>query len=393
MTSPDSADTLYDVAVIGMAGRFPGAASVEELWEVLRRGIETVSFFTPEELEASGVPREVFSDVRYIPARGVVEGADLFDAAFFGFTSREARILDPQQRLFLECAWEALESAACDPGRLAGNAGVYAGMSQSTYLRNLLSNPGVARWASGLEVKLGTDKDFLATQTSYRLNLRGPSVNVATACSTSLVAVHLACQGLLNKECDLALAGGVCVSVPQKVGYLYQEGGIYSADGHCRAFDAGASGSIGGDGAAVIVLKRLEDALRDRDPVRAVIKGSAINNDGALKIGFTAPSVEGQAAVIAEAQTMAGVDPDSVTYVETHGSGTPLGDPVEIRALTRAFRAGTERTAFCAVGSVKTNLGHLDAAAGVTGLIKTVLALERRLIPPSLHFTSPNPEI
>ncbi len=393
MTSGDDPQPLYEVAVVGMAGRFPGAASVEELWEVLKRGAETVSFFTPEELEASGIPREVSSDPRYVPARGVLAGADLFDAAFFGLTPREARILDPQQRIFFECAWETLESAACDPGRFAGAIGIYAGMSQSSYLRNLLSNPGVPRWASGLEIKLGTDKDFLTTQASYRLNLRGPSINVATACSTSLVAVHLACQGLLNRECDLALAGGACVGVPQKAGYFYQEGGIYSADGHCRAFDAVASGSIGGDGVGVVLLKRLEDALRDRDPIRAVIKGSALNNDGALKIGFTAPSVEGQAAVIAEAQTMAGVDPGTITYVEAHGSATPLGDPVEIRALTRAFRAGTDRTGFCAVGSVKTNLGHLDAAAGVTGLIKTVLALEHRLIPPSLNFTRPNPEI
>ncbi len=238
----------------------------------------------------------------------------------------------------------------------------------------------------GLEVKLGNDKDFLAPLVSYRLNLRGPSFNVATACSTSLVAVHLACQGLLHHECDVALAGGVSITFPQVNGYVYQPNGILSADGHCRAFDAGATGSVGGDGAGIVVLKRLDDALRDGDPVRAVILASAINNDGSLKIGFTAPSIDGQSAVIAEAQSLAGVDPATITYVEAHGSGTPLGDPVEIRALTRAFRAGTGREGFCAVGSIKTNLGHLDAAAGIAGLIKTVLALEHGLIPPASTF-------
>jgi thioester reductase-like protein len=389
-----SEESLYDVAIIGMAGRFPGAEDVERLWDNLRRGVEAVSFFSPAELAASGVDPALSAQPSYVPARGVVQGADLFDAAFFGFSPREARVLDPQQRLFLECAWEALENAACDPARAASAVGVYAGVSQSTYLFfNLLANPEVMRSLGGLEIKLGNEKDFLATMVSYRLNLHGPSVSVSTACSTSLVAVHMACQGLLNRECDVALAGGVTVNFPQKAGYSYQPGGIMSVDGHCRTFDAGATGSVGGDGAGVVVLKRLEDALRDGDPVRAVIKASAINNDGSRKIGFTAPSVEGQAAVISEALGLAGIEPDTITYVEAHGSGTPLGDPVEIRALTRAFRAGTDRTGFCAVGSIKSSVGHLDSAAGVAGLIKTVLALENKLIPPTLHSERPNPEI
>jgi phthiocerol/phenolphthiocerol synthesis type-I polyketide synthase E len=389
-----SDERFYDVAVVGMAGRFAGADDLAAFWENLRRGVDSLSTFTDEELEAEGVPRELREMPGYVRRRGVLRDAERFDAALFDINPREARLLDPQQRVFLETAWEALEDAGCDPARFEGSVGVYAGTSQSTwFLSRLLDNPEVARTAGPLEVRLGNDKDFLSTQASYRLNLRGPSVNVSTACSTSLVAVHFACQGLLNRECDLALAGGVSITFPQRSGYVFQEGGILSADGLCRAFDAAASGTVGGDGIGLVALKRLEDALRDGDRIRAVIRGSAINNDGATKIGFTAPSVDGQSAVIAEAQSMAGVEPGSVTYVETHGSGTPLGDLVEIRALTRAFRAGTDRKSFCAVGSVKTNVGHCDSAAGIAGLIKTVLALENRLIPPSLHVEKPHPEI
>ncbi|MEA2692329.1 MAG: hypothetical protein QOJ16_1716, partial [Acidobacteriota bacterium] len=395
-SDPETADGLYDVAVVGLAGRFPGARNVSELWENLREGVESISFFTDAELLRAGVPRELLADPGFVRARGVLAEADRFDAALFGFSPREAQIMDPQQRVFLEVAWEALGSAACDPDHFPGAVGVYAGVSQSSYfLSNLLSNPELLRSVSPLELRLGNDKDFLSTLTSYRLNLRGPSVTVATACSSSLVAVHFACQGLLNRECDLALAGGASVTFPQVQGYFYQPGGILSVDGHCRTFDAGASGSVGGDGVGIVVLKRLADALADRDTIHAVIKGSAINNDGAGKIGFTAPSVEGQAAVIAEAQGAAGVDPASISYVEAHGSGTPMGDPIEIRALTRAFRAGGEdsHSGYCAVGSIKTNLGHLDSAAGIAGLIKTVLALEHRILPPSLHFERPNPAI
>ncbi|HZF12915.1 MAG TPA: thioester reductase domain-containing protein [Thermoanaerobaculia bacterium] len=403
--TPEMEEGLYDIAVVGLAGRFPGARNIAELWENLRQGVESISFFDPATLLAAGTPRELLADPAFVPARGVLAEADRFDAALFGFSPREAQIMDPQQRVFLECAWEALGDAACDPDRFPGAIGVYAGVSQSSYfLSNLLSHPELLRAVSPLELRLGNDKDFLATLASYRLNLRGPSVTVATACSSSLVAVHFACQGLLNRECDLALAGGASVSFPQIQGYLYQTGSILSVDGHCRAFDAAASGSVGGDGVGIVVLKRLADALADRDRIHAVVKGSAINNDGAGKIGFTAPSVEGQAAVIAEAQSAAAIAPDTISYVEAHGSGTPMGDPVEIRALTRAFRAAadssnagdtgdTGRTGYCAVGSVKTNLGHLDAAAGIAGLIKTVLALEHRTLPPSLHFKTPNPAI
>ncbi len=396
----EPAAQMSHIAIVGMAGRFPGAADTAQLWDNLRGGVDSITRFTAEELERAGVSRELREQPGFMAARGVLRDADLFDASFFGFSPREARLLDPQQRIFLECSWEALENAGCDPGRVNGAVGVYAGASQSSYfLRNLASSHEIAATVSPLEIKLANDRDFLGPLVSYRLNLRGPSVNVSTACSTSLVAVHLACQGLLNRECDVALAGGVSVSFPQVSGYVYQEGGILSKDGRCRAFDAAATGSLGGDGAGIVVLKRLEDAERDGDSIRAVILASAINNDGSMKIGFTAPSVDGQAAVIAEAQALAGVDPGTITYQEAHGSGTPMGDPVEIRALTRAFRAGgsvengTGGIGFCAVGSIKTNLGHLDAAAGVAGLIKTVLALENRLIPPSLHFTEPNPEI
>nr|MDP9121178.1 polyketide synthase [Acidobacteriota bacterium] len=375
MSFESSAD--YDVAIVGMAGRFAGARDTDELWRNLAQGVESIVRFSPAELEQAGVPSEVYLDPRYVPAHGYLAGADLWDAALFGVSPRDARILDPQHRLLLECAWEALEDAACDPDRFAGGIGVYAGASQSSYLLSyLLDNPALLRAWTPLEIKLGNDKDFLASRVSYRLNLRGPSVAVSTACSTSLVAVHFACQGLLNRECDLALAGGTSIALPQKQGYMHEPGGISAADGHCRAFDGRASGSVAGDGVGIVALKRLADALTGRDRIRAVVKGSAVNNDGSGKIGFTAPSVSGQAAVIAEAQSAAGVDPESISYVEAHGSGTPLGDSVEIRALTQAFQSRTARRGFCAVGSVKTNIGHLDAAAGVAGLIKTVLALE-----------------
>ncbi|HEX3529756.1 MAG TPA: thioester reductase domain-containing protein [Thermoanaerobaculia bacterium] len=382
-----------DIAVVGMAGRFPGADSVDRLWELLRAGAEGTTRLGRDVLAAEGVDPALADHPQYVSVKGILEGAEQLDAPFFNLSPREAQITDPQQRVFLECAWQALEDAGCDPSRFAGAIGVFAGSSMSSYLlSNLLLNPALAE-TSALELRVANDRDFLATAVSYRLNLRGPSVNVATACSTSLVAVHLACQSLLNHECDAALAGGVSVSFPQRAGYLWQKGGIMSADGHCRAFDARASGTVGGEGAGVVVLRRLADALAGGDPVRAVIKGSAINNDGLQKAGFTAPSVQGQAEVIAEAQTVAGVEPDTITYIEAHGSGTPLGDSVEMRALNRAFQAVAERGKVCAVGSLKTNLGHMDAAAGVGGLIKTVLALEHRLLPASLHFESAGPEL
>lgn len=302
-------------------------------------------------------------------------------------------MIDPQQRIFLESAWEALEQAGYDAEGYVGAIGVYGGMSQSRYLLNLLSDRELMASTNSLQVRLSNDKDHLPTRVSYKLNLRGPSINVQTACSTSLVAIHMACRGLLNNECDMALAGGVSIGAQQKAGYLYQPEGIASPDGHCRAFDARAQGMVGGSGVGVVVLKRLSDALADGDRIRAVIKGSAINNDGSVKAGYTAPSINGQSEVIALSQALAGVEARSISYVEAHGTGTALGDPIEIAALTQAFGASTQEKGFCAIGSVKSNIGHLDAAAGVTGLIKTVLMLEHGNIPASLHYEQPNPKI
>jgi acyl transferase domain-containing protein len=381
------------IAIVGMAGRFPKARDLTEFWQNLCAGKEGISFFTEEELAAAGVsvpePNE-----RYVKARGVLEDADKFDAAFFGFNPKEAEVLDPQHRVFLECAWEALENAGCDPDRFDGTIGVFAGMSLNTYLvNNLMSRPDVIGLVGEYQAVLSNDKDFLPTRVSYKLNLKGPSLNIQTACSTSLVAVCVACQHLLNYQCDAALVGAVSIGFPQKRGYFYQEGGIASPDGHCRAFDAKAAGTVAGEGVGIVVLKRLTDALAEGDQIDAVIKGFAINNDGAMKIGYTAPSVEGQAEVIAMAQEMAGVESDTISYVEAHGTGTPLGDPIEIEGLTKAFRTGTDAKNFCAIGSVKSSIGHLDAAAGVAGLIKTVLALQYQKLPPSLHFEAPNPKI
>ncbi|MGC1377497.1 MAG: amino acid adenylation domain-containing protein, partial [Anaerolineales bacterium] len=383
------------IAVIGLAGRFAGAPDVDAFWQNLCAGKESITFFSEEELRAAGVENDLLSNPNYVKAGSVLENAEEFDPFFFGYNPREAALMDPQHRIFLESAWEALERAGYDSERYAGRIGVYASVSDNTYLlHNLLPTPGLMQSQGMFQTMLGNDKDFLTTHVSYKLNLTGPSVNVQTACSSSLVAIHQACQSLLRGESDMVLAGGVSISLPQQSGYFYEEGGIASPDGHCRAFDARAKGIVGGNGVGVVVLKRLGEALADGDSICAVIKGTAINNDGSLKVGYTAPSVEGQANVIAEAQNMAGVEPDTVTYVETHGTGTVLGDPIEVAALTKAFRAnGNQQTGFCAIGSVKTNLGHLDAAAGVTGFMKTVLALQHRQIPPSLNFESPNPTI
>ena len=397
MNTSDELNSFEDkdeIAIIGMAGRFPGAKNVEKFWQNLRKGVESISFFTNEELVSVGIAPAVLNDPTYVKAGSVLEDIELFDASFFGFTPREAEITDPQHRLFLECVGEALESAGYDSESYAGQIGLFAGVTLSTYLlSNLYPNRDLIEPDNGFQTWIGNDKDHLPTQISYKLNLRGPSINVQTTCSTSLVAVHLACQSLLNGESDIALAGGVSIQVPQKAGYRYQEGGILSPDGHCRAFDANAQGTIFGDGLGVVVLKRLEDALCDRDCIHAVIKGSAINNDGSLKVGYTAPSVDGQRQVILEALALAGVEPETINYIETHGTGTSLGDPIEIAALTQAFRTSTDEKGFCAIGSVKTNVGHLNTAAGVTGLIKTVQALKYQQIPPSLHFKQPNPQI
>ena len=393
MSNTNSINQADAVAVIGMAGRFPGARNVEEFWANLRDGVESISFFSDEELLAVGVHQSQLNDPNYVKAKACIEDPEMFDPHFFGFTPREAAITDPQQRLFMECAWEALEIVGYDSAKYNGSIGAFAGLSMNTYLLNLYSNRNVLKTFNAFQAIVSNDKDHLTTRVSYKLDLKGPSVNVQTTCSTSLVAVHIACQSLLNGECDIALAGGVSVTLPLKGGFVYQEGGVVSPDGHCRTFDAQAKGTVSGNGLGIVVLKRLEDALRDGDRIEAVIRGSAINNDGAAKVGYTAPSVEGQAAVIAEAQTIAGVTADSISYVEAHGTATPLGDPIEAAALTKAFRASTKQRGYCALGSVKSNVGHLDAAAGVTGLIKTVLALKHRELPPSLHYETANPQI
>ena len=382
-----------DVAIIGMACRFPGAENIEQFWQNLLGGVESISFFTDQELISSGIKPSTLDDPDYVKAGSILKNADRFDAEFFGFNPREVELMDPQHRLFLECAWEALEDSGYDSKRYEDSIGVYAGASMNTYLFNIVSAVGFHDSEEAFQILLGNEKDYLATRTSYKLDLRGPSVNVLTACSTSLVAVHLACQSLLNGECEMALAGGVSVRSPQKSGYRFQPGGILSPDGHCRAFDANAAGTIFGSGAGIIVLKRLKDALVDGDSIHAVIKGSALNNDGSLKAGFTAPSVDRQAEVIAQALAVADLDPANITCIEAHGTGTALGDPIEVAALRQVFESDTDSKQFCAIGSVKTNIGHLDAAAGVAGLIKTVLALKHRALPPSLHFDRPNPQI
>ncbi|MBO3461240.1 type I polyketide synthase [Aetokthonos hydrillicola] len=382
------------IAIIGMSGRFPGAKNVDELWENLQNGVELISDFSEQELLDAKVNQTLLCNPNYVKYGSVLSDIELFDASFFNCSSREAMIMDPQQRLFLECSYEALENAGYNSEIYSGAVGVYAGMSMNTYLlNNLYGNPKVWELVDGFQLLLGNANDHLSTRVSYKLNLSGPSLDVQTACSTSLVAVHLACQSLLSGESDMALAGGVSVRVPQKTGYLYQEGMILSPDGHCRAFDAKAAGTVGGNGVGVVVLKRLGDAIADGDYIHAIIKGSAINNDGANKVGYTAPSVDGQAAVISEAHAVARIDPKTITYIETHGTGTPLGDPIEIAALTKAFSGKIHLKSAIAIGSIKTNMGHLDAAAGITSLIKTVLALKNKTLPPSLHFTEPNPKI
>ncbi|WP_424217351.1 SDR family NAD(P)-dependent oxidoreductase (plasmid) [Streptomyces sp. BI20] len=385
----DRVDTDGRIAVVGMAGRFPGAESPDGLWDLLESGAEAISRFTPEELRASGVPAADAAAPGYIPAKGVLGDIAGFDSQLFGHGALEASVIDPQQRVFLECAWAALEDAGCDPDRSPGPVAVYAGSLLSTYLiHNLLPRTDL-RAALGVPLLFqGNQPDQLAGRTAYKLNLRGPAVGVQTACSTSLVAVHLAVQSLLTQESDLALAGGVTVTVPHRAGYLPVDGGIESPDGHCRPYGAGANGTVFGNGAGVVVLKRLSDALADGDRVHAVILGSAVNNDGAAKAGYTAPGVAGQVAVIREALSVADVPARSIGYVEGHGTGTALGDPIEIEALTSAYRAGdpdTDQSPWCALGSVKSRVGHLDTAAGITGFISAVQALRHGRIPATLH--------
>jgi acyl transferase domain-containing protein/acyl carrier protein len=391
--STDTTPRADGIAIIGMAGRFPGAQSLEQFWDNLANGVESISIFSDEELMAAGVDASVMKIPGFVNAGSILADVDMFDTAFFGFSPRDAETTDPQQRLFLECAWEGLEDAGYRPDTYPGLIGVYGGSDQSTYVYQIYADPQrLATLDSGM-VGIGNDKDYLTTLTSYKMNLRGPSIAVQTACSTSLVDVCLACQTLSSYQCDIAIAGGVAVNVPQKKGYFYQPGGILSPDGHCRTFDASGQGTVVGNGVAIVVLKRLSEALADGDAIRAIIRGTALNNDGSMKVGFGAPSVEGQTQAIAMAQAMAGVHPDQISYIEAHGTATILGDPIEFGALDKVFRASTARKQFCAIGSLKSNVGHLSSAAGAAGLIKTVMALEHQAIPPSLHFATPNPHI
>lgn len=393
MTEPRCA-----VAIVGMAGRFPGAANVGAFWRNLCEGVETIRRFDPAELR-DDVDAAVRSSEGYVRARATLAGVDLFDAEFFGIHAAEAERIDPQHRLLLECCWEALEDGGYDPSTYPGAIGVYAGCSINTYfLNNVLGNrDAVDRFTSDYPVGsyaelLGAGQDFLATRVAYKLGLRGPAITMQSACSTSLLTVAQACQALMTGQADMMLAGGVSISFPQERGYVHQSGGMASADGHCRTFDAQASGTVFGDGAGVVLLKRLDDALADGDAIYAVVRGFGVNNDGSDKVGYTAPSANGQAAAIATALEMSGFDPATIGFVECHGTATPLGDPIEVAALKSAF-AVDGSAQWCALGSVKPNVGHLDVAAGVTGLIKTVLALKHATVPPTLNYTAPNPEL
>jgi len=382
---------VTDIAIIGMAIRCPGARNLAEFWRNLRTGVESIILLSDEEIEPSAFRPLDLRSPDFVRAAFLLDDIDLFDADFFAVPPSEAELMDPQQRFFLECAWEAMEDAGYDLTSHEGNVAIYAGSTDNAYMLSLVLG-GLSPYES-YQMLVGNRKDHLATRTSYKLNLKGESVNIQTTCSTSLVAMHLACQSLLNGQSHIALAGGVSIQVPQKTGYLYQKDMIYSPDGHCRAFDRHAAGTNFGNGVGVVVLKPLDEALQDHDHVYAVIKGSAINNDGRDKVGYTAPSVEGQGQVISTALEFAGVPADTIGYVEAHGTGTALGDPIEIEALSQEFRRQTARRGFCAIGSVKTNIGHLDAAAGVVGLIKTALVLHHKMIPPSLNFVEPNPLI
>ena len=381
------------IAVIGMSGRYPGSRSIKQFWANLTTGKETISYYSDQELLDAGVDPDLVHDPAFVKARPTYERPMEFDAPFFGYTPREADVIDPQQRIFLECAWEALEDAGYDPLLFPGRIGLFGGSGLTNYLFHLLEDPSLLKTMGGLSVFTSNEKDYLATRVAYKLNLRGPCVTLQTACSTSLVGIVFACQSLLNRRADMAMAGGVTIQPLEVGGYYYNEGGIVSPDGHNRSFDALGKGTIFGSGAGLVVLRRLEDAIASGDNIYAVIRGFGMNNDGSSRIGFTAPGVDGQAAVCLDALAMSSVDPEEISYIECHGTATKLGDLVEMTALTKAFRVFTQKKRFCAVGSVKTNIGHMDAAAGVAGFTKAVLALRHRLIPPNLHFEHANPEI
>jgi len=393
-TAHEQQSTVEPIAIVGLSCRVPGAGDASQFWDNLVNGVESLRHYTREEQRAAGVPEHMLDDPNFVRAAMVVDDYDRFDAAFFNMSLREAELRDPQHRLFLELAHTALEDAGYDPTRYSGDIAVYAGVGSDVYQWvNIRSNPHAYASAGWLAVMVGNHSDYCATLASYKLDLTGPSYTLHTACSTSLVGVHIACEALRNGECDIALTGAATIEVPAGHGYVFDENGITSPDGHCRAFDAEAGGTIWGSGGGVVVLKRLADALADGDHVRAVVRGNAINNDGARKVGFSAPSTEGQAAVIAQALGVADIDPRTVTYVEAHGTGTALGDPIEVEGLSTVYQQDTDDRGWCGIGSVKTNIGHLGQAAGIAGLIKTVLALEHGLLPASLHFQQPNPKI
>ncbi len=381
------------IAIIGMACRVPGADTPAAFWHQIVHGVESIRTFKDEELTASGISADIFNHPQYVKRGAVIENADYFDADFFRYTAKDAEITDPQHRAFLECAWEALEDAGCVQDLENYLVGVYASSCISSYVLNLYSDPELMGRLGHVQIGIGNEKDFLASKISYKLGLSGPSVNVQTACSSSLVAVHMASQSLLNGECDLALAGGVTIRGEQRAGYMYQKEGMVSPDGHCRVFDKDSKGTVFGNGLGIVVLKRLADAVRDRDNIQAVICGTAVNNDGDQRIGFTAPSPVGQAQVIHEALSVAGVAPWEISYIETHGTGTELGDAIEIKALKEVYQAGMRPAQFCAIGSVKPNIGHLDTAAGIIGLIKTALALKNQVIPICINHETPNPKL
>ncbi|MCB0809398.1 MAG: amino acid adenylation domain-containing protein, partial [Flavobacteriales bacterium] len=381
------------IAIVGMSGRFPGAEDVEQLWNNLLSARNSISHFTEDELDPS-IPEDVRSHPEYVRARGVISDADKFDHGFFGVNPRVADLMDPQQRVFLETAWAALEDAAHDPARFPGPIGVYAGIGNNTYYtRNVLGHPELIEQVGSFQVMTGNEKDYIATRLAFEFDLRGPALSIHTACSTSLVAIAEACKALRNGDCDMALAGGIAITVPINSGIIYNEGGMYSPDGSTRTFDAAGKGTSFSDGVGIVVLRRLEDALADGDHIHAVVHGVAVNNDGSDKASFTAPSVRGQAEVVASAQADAGIDASRITYVEAHGTATPLGDPIEVEALTLAFRQAADQGQFCAIGSVKSNIGHLTAAAGAAGVIKTALALRDGKIPASIGYEKPNPAI
>ena len=393
MSRDDDYENMIDpIAIIGMSCRFPQAETVREFWSNLKNGKEGVTFFSDEELKQSGVEQEFFSLPGYVKASCVVDDIDMFDFSFFGYSREEAELIDPQQRLFLECAYEALEDAGYVHSQHR-DVGVFGGVRTSGYakvLQTLLRRPGSPK---SFDALLGTAVDQACLRVSYALGLEGPSIGIQTACSASVVAAHMACESIRNGECSMALAGASSLNIPQRQGYLYNKQLITSPDGHCRAFDAGANGAVGGNGVGVVLLKRLDDSVRDKDPVYAVIRGSAVNNDGARKAGYRVPSAEGQKNVIEEALMISGVAPEEITYVEGNGTGTLIGDSIEIEALAHVFKSQNGKEMRCGLGSVKTNIGHLTQGAGIAALIKTALCLKNKALVPSLNYEVPNPSL